>query len=300
MYRHSTAVTEQYAKGEYTETTENDNSTKTIYFIGFFIGGAFALSYVYSFIIKRKVKNNPAMYGGSSSSGNFQFDFKDRVVRKMVAFWDESFKYQINNHIKLTEVLESGMFYPKNYRTTGSDLIRGEVDGVAFRFSDLQIAREKTYVGKNEDPYETLLFGSFFIADFPKTFKYPVYVYPKSTFSNSTDTLRYEGDKVLLEDPEFMKQFNVYATDQIEARYILTPSLMERIKTMTTKMGKNLYIAFANNNIYVMNNNNKDRFEASWFKQLDKKESLLQFYNELAEQLSIINELKLNVNIWRS
>jgi hypothetical protein len=269
-----------------------------IYLILIFIGAAFTLTYVYSFVVKKNITGNPDATAAlmSAGSGDFQFNFKDRVVRKMVAFWDPSFRYQINNHIKAAEVLESGMIYPRNYKAGGSDMIQGEIDGVAFRFSDLHLLREKTYVGKNEDPYETIMFGSFFIAGFQKEFKNPVFIYSKSSF----DALQYKGEKVLLEDPEFMNRFNVYAPDQIEARCILTTSMMERIKAMATKMGNKLYIAFANNKVYVMNNNSKDRFEPSWFTNLDKKESLIGFYNELAEQLSIIEELKLNVNAWKA
>ena len=271
------------------------DTNNVIYMVMIFIGISFTISYLYAFIFRKKANNNPAAMM-NSGSGDFQFNFKDRIIRKMVAFWDPSFRYQINNHVKTAEVLESGMLYPKNYKAGGSDMIQGEIDGVSFRFSDLHLLTEKTYVKKNEDPYDTAMFGSFFIAGFPKTFRNTVFVYSKTSMSSLT----YEGDKVVLEDPEFMDLFRVYAVDQIEARYILTTSMMERIKAMRKKMGKHLYLAFANNKLYVMNNNSLDRFEASWFKRVDKKETLVQFYNELVEQLSIIEELKLNNNIWKT
>jgi hypothetical protein len=281
------------------DPSASGGTSNIIYLILIFIGGGYAISYFYMSLTKKKIEANPTMFG--DGSGDFQFNFKDKIVRKMVTFWDPSFRYQINNHIKAAEVLESGMLYPKNYKTGGSDMIQGEIDGVAFRFSDLHLLLEKKFVQKNEDPYETVMFGSFFIANFPKEFINPVFIYPaKSIFANSVGLLRYEGEKVLLEDPEFTKLFNVYATDQIEARCILTTSMMERIKAMTKKMGVNLHISFSNNKIYLMNNNSTDRFEASWFKQVDKRETLVKYYNELAEQLSIIEELKLNNTIWKS
>ena len=36
-------------------------------------------------------------------------------------------------------------------------------------------------------------------------------------------------EEIELEDPEFMEHFRVYSTDQVEARYILSPSMMERL-----------------------------------------------------------------------
>jgi len=281
----------------YSHTKESGSGTSTnnvIYMVLIFIGASFAITYLYVFLNSKKMSSNPAAM--SRGSGDLNYDFKDRVIRKMVAFWDPSFRYQINNHIKSAEVVESGMLYPRSYKAGGSDMIQGEIDGVAFRFSDLQLLLEKTFVGKNDNPYETVISGSFFIAGFPKTFRHPVFVYSKS----SAASLQHEGEKVLLEDPEFMEMFNVYGANQIEARYILTTSLMERIKALGKKMGTKLHIAFANNKLYVMNNNGSDRFEASWFKRVDKRETLIQFYNELAEQLSIIEDLKLNDKIWKT
>jgi hypothetical protein len=279
----------------YNKTKETGSGAETnnmIYLVLLFIGGAFAITYLYSFFFKKNTSSAKSVMSGGS--GDINFDFKDRVIRKMVAFWDPTFKYQINNHIKASEVLESGMIYPTNYKMNGSDMIQGMIDGIDFRFSDIQLLHEKTFVKKNEEPYTTIVFGSFFIANFPKELKNKVFVHSKSSF----EALRYEGEKVQLEDPEFMKRFHVYAPDQIEARYILTTSMMERIKALADKMGNRLYIAFANSKVYILNNNNKDRFETSWFTQVNKRETLLQFYNELAEQLSIIEELKLNNNIW--
>lgn len=280
------------------QASGEEPTNNVLMLIGIFIGGAFALSYLYYFFMKNKLKQNPTMFG--SSANGFEFDFKDKVIRKIINFWDPGFKYQINNHIKIAEIYESGMLYQGNNKVTGSDMIQGEIDGISFKFSDIQVLREKKFVGKNESPYESVVTGSFFSAAFNKEFKNPVYVYPNKSMWTEMDGLKHEGDKVSLEDPEFMKAFDVYASDQIEARYILTPSMMSRIMKMREKMGKALHISFANNSIYIMNNNGKDRFEASWFKSLNKKDNLIAFYEELDEQLSIINELNLNINIWKN
>lgn len=42
---------------------------------------------------------------------------------------------------------------------------------------------------------------------------------------------------VKLEDPVFEREWEVYATDQIEARYILTPALMERMLEIKRRFG---------------------------------------------------------------
>lgn len=43
-------------------------------------------------------------------------------------------------------------------------------------------------------------------------------------------------DNVILEDTEFNEIFNVFSNDQVEARYLLTPSFMERLKNISAVM----------------------------------------------------------------
>ncbi len=272
---------------------EGENTLVIIAFVFIALYGVgFSIAY---FVKKNKGNTTPS----TVSSHGFAYDFKDKVVRRMVEFLGPSFKYQTANHVKLSEIMQSGLLQVQKYKVSGSDMVQGIEDGVPFKFSDVHVTREKTFVGKNEDPEESVLAGSFFIAEFNKTFKKPVFVYSKKTFGGM-DCLSYEGEKVRLEDPDFDKQFTVYSPDQIEARFILTPSMMERLKSLRARMGSNVYIVFANNNIYIANNNGKDRFEIGMLSSVNKRESIVGYYNDLAEQLGIIDELKLNLKIWKA
>ncbi len=267
----------------------------TLMIIAFVFIALYGVWFSVSSYIKRNKKN---VTPSTAVSYGFAHDFKDKIVRRMVEFLDPSFKYQIVNHVKLSEIMQSGMLQNGKLELSGSDMVQGVEDGVPFKFSDVEVKRRKTFVGKNEEPYEIVLSGSFFIAEFNKTFTNPVYVYAKKTFGG-LDCLSYTGDKVRLEDPDFDKQFTVYSPDQIEARYILTTSMMERLKSLRSRMGSNIYIVFANSNIYIANNNGKDRFEVGMLSSINKRESIIGYYNDLAEQLGIIDELKLNLKIWK-
>lgn len=39
-------------------------------------------------------------------------------------------------------------------------------------------------------------------------------------------------EPVTLEDPKFCRDYNVYSSDQTEARYLITPSFMERFRKL--------------------------------------------------------------------
>jgi len=58
---------------------------------------------------------------------------------------------------------------------------------------------------------------------------------------------------VELEDPEFEKAFEVHGTDQIEARHLLTPATMERLKSLAQVVGaQGLECAFYNHRLLVL------------------------------------------------
>lgn len=55
---------------------------------------------------------------------------------------------------------------------------------------------------------------------------------------------------VILEDVGFENLFAVYADDEVEARKILTPAMMQRLTTLRRDFGRELLISFAGDRIY--------------------------------------------------
>lgn len=100
--------------------------------------------------------------------------------------------------------------------------------------------------------------------------------------------------KVYLEDVVFAKNWKVKATDQVEARYVLTPALMERmLKIKKMFYGNSIHFAFFNNKVLIAVGTNKDMFEttslfASAFEYRRVREVIVQFYNIFA----VIDEMK--------
>lgn len=228
---------------------------------------------------------------------DFLYTFKDKIIRKIIFFVDPSFRYKIDDSVFLDDLLTSGMLVDKRYDFTGSDLVWGIHEGVSFRFSNVTV---QSYLHvdsyrhpKVSNPY--IFKGSILIAEFNKQFRSPVFVYP---YASNVQNLQCEGEEVRLESPEFMKIFRVYSPNQLEARYILSTSLMARIEKLYQLIGEQLHIIFANNHVYIANNNHSDRFDISWTQPVGRKELLVGYYEELVEQLSMIEELKLNIKIW--
>lgn len=111
------------------------------------------------------------------------------------------------------------------------------------------------------------------------------------------DTIRkskkYESIK--LEDIGFDKRFAVYSKDQIEARYLVTPTFMERLYKLQTAFGtKDIKCSFFGNKIMIAISTDKDLFEiGDLFTPLTDSQNLYQFVDELNSVYDLIDYFKL-------
>jgi hypothetical protein len=226
--------------------------------------------------------------------------YKETIVRKIINFIDPSFQYNPGSHISRTDYDASGLFIEKPERFKGDDYIEGKMDKTLFCFSELH-TEHKVGSGKNSH-WETLFKGLFFIGDFNKHFQGRTYVWsehnPQLNFLNKLfSSFAWNLAKVKLESSEFENRFIVYSTDQVEARYILTPSFMERLSKLQDMMGQKTAFSFVNTNIYVAVPIKDDLFEPSVFSANDYN-TISDYYNTVQMVLGIIDELKLNQRLW--
>jgi hypothetical protein len=274
---------------------ENASSYTSSIFIVF--GILCAIIYlVYIPIMKKRYKQ-------IGDSGENYTSFKEQIFKKMIAFINPSFQYVEHGYIGARELHELDIFRDKNYDVTGNDQILGSYNGVPFQYCDLYMSHTPTFRLQNESP-EEVFSGQFFMAKFNKTFSTQIVISPKAGISefiigNSfSSNIVKPSAKIMLEDPEFAKMFDVYANDQVEARYILTPTTMQNIKDIAHKAKGSLFFFFINNKIIAANNNRINKFETGVTTKLNP-ELLVSFYEDLYKQFSIIDDLKLNINIWK-
>ena len=99
-----------------------------------------------------------------------------------------------------------------------------------------------------------------------------------------------------LEDIDFDNRFNVYTKDQVEARYLLTPSFMERLKSVETSFGtKGIKCSFFENTIMLAIPTNKDLFElGSLYCPIQKSKEIAKTYDQIKSIQKMIKHFKLN------
>ena len=135
--------------------------------------------------------------------------------------------------------------------------------------------------------------GLLFVAQMNKNFKGKTIVTKDRGILNKIT--KYKNlQRVSLEDVLFEKKYEIYSDDQIEARYILTTSMMERMIKLSEIFSKIEY-NFFDNKVYININTKKNLFECnSFFRTLINYKRIKKSFDELYLIFSIIKIIKLN------
>jgi len=230
-------------------------------------------------------------------------EFKTTVIEKIVHFIDDNLSYEPKSCIPKSTFMLSKIFTTEPNRYKGDDFVSGKVGATQIQFSELH-AEHESGSGRNRHRY-TVFRGIFFIADFNKHFHGQTIVLPDTAeklFGRLGQKLQslnvFRGELIKLEDPQFESQFVVYGSDQIEARYVLSTSLMARITDFKEKTGKKIYLSFIGSMVFVAVPYTRNLFEPRLFKTLLDFEPIRQYYEDLQLAVGIVDELNLNTRIW--
>lgn len=258
----------------------------TLLFVGF---GYFAIAgIIYKLLIK-----------------GYASDFKFRVIAPLIKEIDINLKYTPSLHINEVLYTYSGIFTSSPDRVSGNDLVKGKIDGIPIEFSDFH-AEQKHKDSKGRTSWSTQFQGLFLVSEFPKHFKGKTVILPdtaQSTFGDFIGSFLQSNnfsrnDLVKMDNVAFEKEFVVYGTDQIEARYILSHTLMEKILSFKKRSEHPVNLSFRGGKIYMAIEYNKDLFEPSVFHSLLKYKIAMEYVETLHLAIGIVEELKLNQKLW--
>ena len=287
----------------------------------FLIALCFVLASIPGFIAFSRIANPSVLLIGLvplgiGVYGFFRYDqkkkdyaavFKERVIRELVRLTSPNLNYYPEQHINESEYSEADIFRNPIDRYSGDDLVEGTLGVTRCRFSELEHQEKKESVdskGRRHTHWVTIFKGIFFVADFNKHFSGRTYVFPDAGSSFLGIGKLFEkwttgrGDLVELENPEFEELFTVYGTDQIEARYILSTSLMERLVNYRRKANTSLHLSFIHSKLYVALPVSKNLFEPNVFSSGVKSGYLKEYFSYLELVTGIIDDLNLNLRIW--
>lgn len=232
-------------------------------------------------------------------------EFKQKIISEIVHFVDPSLTYKPQDAFPFSEFVASKIFLRRPDRYIGDDLIFGRLGATDIAFSEVH-ALYKTESGDDDkDKWSKLFDGLFFKADFHKNFNGEYFIMPdfaERTFGRFGKFMqkmnKSRGQLVSLEDPEFEKEFAVYGSDQVEARYILSSSMMSRLLDYKRKTNKAIMISFVRSSIYIALPSNRYLFEPRILLSVVNRDKTIEYFNDMSMALSIVEELNLNTRIW--
>ncbi|MBU1659266.1 DUF3137 domain-containing protein [bacterium] len=257
-----------------------------ILFVGFAYIGIGAI--IYKFLIK-----------------DYTQEFKDKIIQPLIHAIDEKLHYSSNEYIPQFLFEKSELFTSRPDRMSGNDYVKGEMDGTKIEFSDVH-AQKRHKDSKGRESWSTIFKGIFIVAEFNKNFDAKTIVLPDSAQNTFGDLIGHwlqskngaREELVKMDNSAFEKEFVVYSSDQIEARYILSHSLMQRLLEFKKKSEHPVYVSFIGDAIHIAIYYDKDLFEPSVFRSLLEYKIAMEYVKTLHLALGIVEELKLNRKIW--
>lgn len=236
---------------------------------------------------------------------NYRRTFKSTIITPLIGAIDPHLSYTPDAHIIQASFDHSQLFPHSIDRYSGSDYVQGSIEEIPLDFSTVH-AQYRTKDSKGNTQWHTLFHGIFLVTAFPKLFHSKTIILPdqaEKLFGNliggwlqSHNASR--DELIRMDDPEFEKMFVVYGKDPIEAHYLLTHTMMQRMVTFQKKMRYPLYFSFIDNRIYVAIKTNKEMFEPSVFTSLLEYEQVMDYIGMLHHTIGLVEELKLNEKLW--
>jgi hypothetical protein len=185
---------------------------------------------------------------GSTAISKLKTETKLLLIEPVSAEFGMSYELSPATPDRIGHFLSLGLV-PSWDRAKYEDLLAGSRSNTPFEFFEAHLEEKRTTTdgkGRTRTTWVTVFKGQCLVVRFHKEFKGITKVYRDMGALNWFAKFGVKEPRVRLEDPVFEKAFEVYGSDQIEARFILTPDFMERLLGLErTFQGKQLRCAFA-------------------------------------------------------
>ena len=263
----------------------------------------------------------------------YLLDCKKLLFKPIIELFVVNVDYCPKKFFKYEKVIESNLFphlpvdintYNKEnnnkkssyskFHFKGSDSVQGYLGDNYIEFCELDIGEsyEKSGAGENSgSTYREIFHGLFLIADY-KNIQFKTILQSDflgnliSGFDMSILNLRNEIKlkKIKVQNFKFNKHFSVYGEDDIEARKILSPVILENLGNFAEENNMTIKLSFINNQVFIALGIGQI-FEPDLRDVLPLRKINLdliekdaeRIYNEISLVSDIIKDLRLNSNI---
>lgn len=211
---------------------------------------------------------------------------KDNIVGGVCRFLGWRFKEKNEEPTNFEYFTYLDLIKTNFTRSSFEDLIAGEAHGAGFHFYEAHLERQEGS-GKNRK-WVTKFRGQLLALKFDQEFLGKTVVLRDAGLFNR----KKKGDmkRVGLVDPVFEKIFEAYGTDQVEARYLLTPTFMQRLVDLETSVnGSKIRFGFIGGQLLIAVETGNRYEPGSMFKPLIETDRTQNILNEIGAIYDVID-----------
>ncbi len=221
--------------------------------------------------------------------------YKMNILPKIAQLFGD-LHYDADGEIPMN-ILKPSKIVPQYNRYSSEDYFTGVYKGVNITLAEIEL-KQKRGSGKNSSTV-TVFKGLAILIDLArqKFHGHTVLVENAAGIGQWFKKMTLDLKRANLVDPEFEKAFDVYTSDQVEARYLIDPVIIEEMKKMRDAYeAKSFSAAYFDNRVLVMlpAPARKNYFEpASIHVPATNPQSVLGMKHELGLVLNLVDRLDL-------
>ena len=244
----------------------------------------------------------------------YGLDFKRNVIEEIIKFIDPENRLSYANSLFIEDKRQTTISFTHSQLFGDAidepdcleqeDCVYGTIGQTDIFFAEIVVQKVRPNQENNstlEDVInqKNIFRGLFFEAKFAKKFNNRTFVLPNDLQTRVPLINNWRGQLIKLEDPEFKRLFRVYGDNQVEARYILSTNLISRLVDFSKKAKRKVYVSFIEGYIYIAIRYRHNLFEPKLFKTMLSFAPLKEYFQNLQLMIGVVEELKLNRQIWR-
>ena len=226
-------------------------------------------------------------------------DFENKIKKKIMPIvcecFGENFQWESDNEISHTDYkIDCTDYKTSNLvsyfnRESLDDIFIGEYKNIPIEIVECSLSYKS---GKSK---ATVFEGVIVRIKMNKNFLGNTVIRPDTLLHSAPHGLVHTE----LEDISFEKKYDVFTNDEVEARYLITPSFMSRLNGIQKVFcADKVSCAFYDKYIYVALHTNKDLFSlCDLFKPLDEGRQYFTAFEEILSIIKLIDYFKLDLKI---
>lgn len=239
--------------------------------------------------------------------GKYRDAYKLAFVSESLAQVFTDVDYNPDIGISRQAIANTRMMYTGD-RFCAEDYISARYKDVGFEQSDVLIQRKNAKKHSEgiraSKAYTNVFQGRWIIVEFNKQFRSDLQIIQKGFRNTKKKRLLRKPSslfqQVKLESEAFHKEFKVFAQNEHEAFYIITPVFMERLQSLAARNKGKLMFCFVNNRLHIGIQTRQDSFEPeSVFMRIDKERIAQKICDEIGVITQFVDELRLDNDLFK-